>query len=68
VDFENALIGSSVVGDHEDEFSVKLGAQQAGEPGGSATLNPAMKFVAASDVNFVDAAIEVSRDGALHLR
>jgi hypothetical protein len=68
VNFESALICSAVVGDHQDKFGPELGAQQTGKLGRSAPLNPAMEFVAARDVNFVDAAIEVSRNGALHLR
>jgi hypothetical protein len=47
---------------------VKLGAQQAGEPGRCAALYPAMQFVATSDLTFVNAAIKVSRNSGLHLK
>ncbi len=59
VDFKHALVGAAVVGDHQPQFGVEIGAENLRQVERIAARNLKVQFVATQDVDIFDAVFEI---------
>src|SRR5882672_6914047 len=68
VNFKNALIRATIIGDHEDQFGVEIAAQKFGQRLRISARDPAMQFGAALDLHVSGAALEMFDKSRLQSR